>query len=301
MKNEFTFLSSDQKTIIHGNWWLPEEEPKAVVQLVHGMQEHIARYDRFACFLNENGYAVIGHDQLGHGASVAEEEDHGYFASEKGHHCVIKDMRAVTRLAEKAYPGKKIFMLGHSMGSFFARRYVTLYPNALSGLILCGTGHKPYNLVHFGKRLARLMSKVKGDHYRSKLIENLALGAKPLEKWLCSDQGVVDAYREDPFCGRPFTVGAYKDFFRLMEELSLGLDLDRVPKDLPVLLIAGMKDPVGNHSKEVLQVYNRYRAHDMTDVDVVFYRDDLHEILNGSKKEDVFRDVLRFLDERTGK
>lgn len=298
MRKEFTFPSSDKKTTIHGFWWIPEGEPRAVVQLVHGMEEHISRYDGVAQFLNEHGFAVIGHDHLGHGASVTDDSENGYFAAEKGHHCVLKDMRSVTRMAEEAYPGKPVFMLGHSMGSFFARRYITLYPNVLSGLILSGTGYKPYMLVHVGKRLAQLIGKVKGDHFRSKLVETTALGSAPLEAWLCSDQAVVDAYRADPLCGRPFTVGAFKDFFRLMEELALGKDLNRVPRDLPILLIAGMKDPVGDYSKGVLKVYNRYKARDFKDVDVIFYRDELHEILNGVKKEDVLRDVLRFLDER---
>lgn len=299
MRQEFTLPSSDHKTTLRGFWWIPEGEAKAVVQLVHGMEEHIGRYDKLARFLNENGYLVIGHDHLGHGASVAREEDHGFFASEKGHHCVLKDMRAVTRMAEKAYPGRKIFMLGHSMGSFFARRYITLYPQALSGLILSGTGQKDYTLVHVGKRLARLMGKAKGDHYRSKLVETMALGSKPLEKWLCSYEEAVEAYKKDPLCGRTFTVGGYRDFFRLLEELAMEKDQNRVPKDLPILLIAGLKDPVGDYSKGVLRVYNRYKARDMQDVDLILYRDDLHEILNGESSDDVFRDILRFLDERT--
>ncbi|MBP3728725.1 MAG: lysophospholipase, partial [Lachnospiraceae bacterium] len=268
MRREFTFPSSDRKTTIRGFLWVPQEPPKAVVQLVHGMEEHIGRYDALARFLNEEGYGVIGHDHLGHGESVAREEDHGFFAEEKGHHCVLKDMRVVTRIAQKQFPGRKIFMLGHSMGSFFARRYITLYPQALDGLILSGTGSKPYNLVHVGKRLARLMSGIKGDHYRSRLVETLALGGRPLEKWLCSYEEAVEAYKKDPLCGRPFTVGAYRDFFRLMEELAMDKDQNRVPRDLPILLIAGLKDPVGDNSKGVLRVYNRYRAQDMKDVDV---------------------------------
>ncbi len=298
MRQEFTFPSSDKKTTIHGFWWIPEGEPKAVVQLVHGMEEHISRYDHVARFLNENGYAAVGHDHLGHGASVTEDAENGYFAAEKGHHCVLKDMRAVTRLAEEKYPGKPIFMLGHSMGSFFARRFITLYPNVLSGLILSGTGSKPYMVVHAGKRMAQTLGKVKGDHYRSRTVETAALGGQPLEAWLCSDPQVVEEYKNDPLCGRPFTVGAFRDFFKLMEELSLNKDLNRVPRDLPILLIAGMKDPVGDNSKGVLKVYNKYKAREFKDVDVIFYRDDLHEIMNGLKKEDVLRDILHFLDER---
>ncbi|MBO4873448.1 MAG: RdgB/HAM1 family non-canonical purine NTP pyrophosphatase [Lachnospiraceae bacterium] len=298
MRSEINLRSSDDKTQLRGYLWKPEGEVKGVIQLVHGMEEHIVRYDEFARWLAKNGYGVIGHDHLGHGGSINSEEDLGYFAKEKGNQCVLRDMHAYTLRARKEFPDKPVFMLGHSMGSFFARRYVSIYPRDLDGLILSGTGQKPYLLVHGGKRMAKTIAVFKGDRYRSKFIEKMALGSQPLEKWLCTRQEVVDSYRADPLCGQPFTVGAYANFFRLLEELALEKDKDRVPKDLPILLIAGMKDPVGDMSKGVLKVYNRYKAWGLTDVDAIFYKDDMHEILNEADREDVFRDVLHFLDTR---
>ena len=301
MRKEVFIPSSDEKTKLHGYVWTPEGEVIAVVQLVHGMEEHIGRYDEFACVLAKHGYAVVGHDHLGHGQSIASPEDLGYFAKEKGERCVLRDMHAFTLLAKKEFPDKPVFMLGHSMGSFFARRYITVYPRELAGVILSGTGQKPYLLVHGGKRISRTIAAFKGDHYHSALVEKMALGGKPLEQWLCTRQEIVDAYKADPLCGQPFTVGAYVDFFRLLEKLALEKDKDKVPKDLPILLIAGMKDPVGDMSKGVLKAYNRYKAWGMTDVDVIFSKDDMHEILIEADREDVYRDVLRFLDEKAGR
>ncbi len=298
MRTEIFIPSSDEKTQLRGFIWTPAGTPKAVVQIVHGMEGHIARYEEVAQFLNDNGYAVIGHDHLGHGKSITSEEELSYFAKEKGTQCVLRDMHAFTLRAKKEFPDKPVFMLGHSMGSFFARRYAMVYPRELAGLILSGTGQKPYLLVHFGTRLAKTMALIKGDHYRSQLIEKMALGSQPLEKWLCTRQEVVDIYRADPLCGNTFTVGAYADFFRLLEQLALEKDKDRMPKDLPVLLISGMKDPVGDMSKGVLKCYNRYKAWGLTDVDVIFYKDDMHEVLNEHDREDVYRDVLHFLDTR---
>ena len=302
MRTEFYIPSSDERTALHCYIWKPEGEAAAVVQLVHGMEEYIGRYDEFANFLTDNGYAVIGHDHLGHGQSVATPEDMGYFAKEKGYQCLLRDMHSVTLRAKKEFPDKPVFMLGHSMGSFFARRYITIYPRELSGLILSGTGQMPYLAVHAGKRTAKLIARTKGDHYRSPLVEKMALGSYgTLDQWLCTRKEVVDAYKADPLCGQPFTVNGFANFFQLLEQLALEKDKDKVPKNLPILLIAGMKDPVGDKTKGVLKCYNRYKAMDMTDVDLIFYKDDMHEILNETDREDVYNDILHFLDTKAGR
>lgn len=296
---EISIPSSDGKTTLHGFRYDPDGPVRGVVQLVHGMEEYIGRYEDFAAYLAENGFAVLGHDHLGHGASVASPEDLGYFAAEKGVECVLRDMHHMTLLAKKEYPDKPVFMFAHSMGSFFARRYITVYPRELRGLILSGTGDQPYLAVHFGKRLAQLIGKVKGDHYRSALVEKLALGSYgSLEDWLCTRPEVVEAYKADPLCGQPFTVWAFRDFFRLLEMLALEKDKDRIPKELPVVLMAGMLDPVGSCSKGVLKVYNRFKRWGLTDVDVFLYKDDMHEILNESDRADVYRDALHWITDR---
>ena len=146
---------------------------------------------------------------------------------------------------------------------------------------------------------SRLIAKFKGDHYRSRLVENLAVGGYgSVEKWLCTREEIVEAYKEDPLCGFPFTVWAYKDFFKTLEYLALGKDQDRIPKDFPILLMAGMLDPVGGKSKGVLQVYNHYKKIGLIDVDVFLYKDDMHEILNETDRDDVYHDALRWLDKR---
>ena len=296
---EISLPSSDGKTTLHGYHWKPEGEVRAVVQLVHGMEEYIGRYDEFACFLAGQGIAVIGHDHLGHGGSVTDESELGYFAKDKGVEGVLRDMFAVTQLAKKEYPDRPIFMFAHSMGSFFARRFITVYPRELAGVILSGTGSQPYIAVHIGKQLSRLIAKFKGDHYRSRLVENLAVGGYgSVEKWLCTREEIVEAYKADPLCGFPFTVWAYKDFFKTLEYLALGKDQDRIPKDFPILLMAGMLDPVGGKSKGVLQVYNHYKKIGLIDVDVFLYKDDMHEILNETDRDDVYHDALRWLDKR---
>ena len=296
---EFTIPSTDGKTQLHAYRWEPESECSAVIQLVHGMEEYIFRYDELARFLTGKGYAVIGHDHLGHGQSIADGDSLGFFAEKRGYECILSDMHRVTLLAKEQYPGKKVFMVAHSMGSFFARRYMTLYPGELSGLVLSGTGYTPYLLAHFGKRLSRLIGTLRGHRCRSGLLNKMVLGGYgTLEEWLCTRPEVVEAYKADPLCGQPFTAWAFKDFFRCMEVLALEKDKDRVPKDFPVLLMSGMKDPVGDKTKGVLKVYNRFRVWGLTDVDVIFYKDDMHEIFNEADREDVYADLRRWLKHR---
>ncbi len=295
-RTEIQVPSTDGRTTLHGYRWEPEGEIIGVVQLVHGMEEYIFRYDGLAEYLTGQGFAVIGHDHLGHGGSIVSEEDLGFFAEKNGYECILTDMHRMTLLAKKTWPDKPVFMIAHSMGSFFARRYITLYPNELTGLVLSGTGFQPYLLVHVGKRMARLVGTVKGHKYRSPLLQKLALGSYgTLEEWLCTRPEIVEAYKADPLCGQPFTAWAFKDFFKLLEVLALDKGKDNIPKDFPILLVAGMKDPVGDCSKGVLKVYNRYRKLGLKDVDCIFYKDDMHEIFNEYDREDVYADLRRFL------
>lgn len=300
MKNEFSFLSSDGKTIIRGYIWRPEKEVKAVVQLAHGMGEHIGRYEEVAEVLTSQGYAVIGHSHLGHGRSVLAESERGYFAGKKGWALVLKDMYAVTELGKETWPGRPLFLLGYSMGSLFARRYITVYPGAVQGLILACTGYIPYQWAHLGGRLVQLICLMKGDHFRSRRLEKIGfrlLG--PSKNWGSHRPEVSRAFWEDPYCSMPITAGAYKDVFRLLKQLAAEKDHGRVPKDLPVLLLSGMKDPLGcGPSMGVLKVYNRFKAWGLEDVDLILYKDDRHDLFNEADRADVFRDLLHFMDER---
>ncbi len=304
MKEEFFIPSADGKRKVHGFWWIPEGKVRAVVQLVHGMVEHIGRYDAFARYLNQQGFAVIGHDHLGHGESVLGPEDYGFFSEKMGKVALLKDMYHVTRMAKGRYPTLPVFVLGHSMGSFFLRRYLTIYGDKIDGAIIMGTGWEPLGAVRFGRILAKVLMVVRGGHFRSQLVNGLALGSyvgkfggkRRPGSWLSRNEENVRAYREDAHCQFRFTVSAYHDFFSVLEDLAKKKNFDRIPRNLPVLLVSGMDDALGGFTKKVLRVYNEFVELGMEDVDVRFYKDDRHEILNELDRDAVYEDIRDWLE-----
>lgn len=218
-KRDFYLPSSDGKSRLHCVEWLPDgaelQTVKLWVQLVHGMNEHMGRYGEFASFLAEHGIAVIGHDCLGHGSTAAygatelSKEDRGFFAAENGGAFLLRDMRRVASYGAKRYPNAKHIMLGHSMGSFLTRRYLSAYPGKEpDGVILLGTGFPALPLVFTGEMLASLFGKRKGKHYRSRLLYELSIGNynrkfQPVRTdydWLTRDERYVDRFLNNPRC-----------------------------------------------------------------------------------------------------
>lgn len=208
-KEEFYRPGSDGITKLHGYIWSPEKEVKGVLQLVHGMVEYIDRYNDFATYLADNGIACIGHDHLGHGKSVTSEDKLGHFADDNGEKYVIEDMHLITEDAKERFPSKKVFILGHSMGSFLLRKYMTQYSEDIAGAIVMGTGYIPAALAGTSKTLSKITRSLKGRYHKSKLLTNLALGSnnKPFEPartsndWLSRNEENVDKYNADPLCG----------------------------------------------------------------------------------------------------
>ena len=304
-KNEFSILSSDGKTPLHVILWEPEDPPCCVIQLVHGMAEYIDRYHDFAAYLATKGYAVIGHDHLGHGKSITKEEDLGFFVAKSEKPAVIEDMHRIFEEAGKRFPGLPHFILGHSMGSFMVRYYLTKYSAGLSGAVIMGTGFIPAPLAHFGKFLSGHLAKTKGDHYRSRFLTNLTLGSNNRKfapnrtevDWLSRNTDNVDRYAADPLCGFPFTTGAYYYFFTVMEAIGRQENFDRIPKSLPLLIISGEEDPVGGKAacQKVKAVYDGIG---MTDVTLKLYPRDRHEILNEVDRETVYKDLYDWFEEK---
>lgn len=306
MKQEFTYPSRDGLTQIHAVEWKPDGEAKAVLQMCHGMVEYIDRYDAFARFLNEHGYYVVGHDHLGHGASVRSDELHGYFHETRGNECVIGDIHKLRLMTREKYPDIPYFMLGHSMGSFLVRQYMELHGEGLSGVIVMGTGSQPTAVLGAGRMLCRMIAAVKGWTYRSALIDNMAFASynKKFEPsrtdkdWLTKDEKIVDAYRAHPWCTFRFTVNAYYHMFRGIQFAQKKENIRRIPADLPLFLVAGADDPVGNFGKSVKQVYEGYRECGIKDVSMKLYENDRHEILNETDREIVFADILAWMEEK---
>ncbi len=305
-KMRFTLPSSDGRTELNGVHWIPEGEAKGILQMNHGMVEHIGRYEELAEHMTAAGFAVIGHDHLGHGDSVRTEEDRGYFADRDGDACLVKDMHRVTVLARRLHPGVPLFILGHSMGSFLLRRYLTRYGSEVDGAILTGTGYISAAEAKTGIRLAQFFEKRFGRRHRSSLLNLAAMGRYVLQygnplrpgSWLSRNEVSVADYKTDPRCGFTFTVGAYGDFFHLLYDLAQEKDFERIPRDLPVLLVSGMDDPLGGFTKKVLALYNRFVALGLKDVDIYLYPGDRHEVLNELDRDRVHADIRAWMEER---
>ena len=304
-KTRLRFRSSDGENIIYGFRWEPEGQPKAVLQIIHGMSEHIDRYDEFAEFIADHGIAVYGMDLPGHGLSVRDPDDLGWFAEKDGKGLLLTDVHSLTKLARKEHPGLPIFLLGHSMGSFIARRYLTIWGDELAGALILGTGSHPLGMTIFAKGLAYLYMKAFGPRYRSKLLDLITIRVndiwcwmKGMDNWFSKNAESVAAYRADPRCGFAFTAEGYHTLFSLLQDLASNKNADRIPKDLPVVFASGMDDPVGSCMTEVLSAYNKYVRLGIQDLDVWFYQGDRHEILNELDREDVYSDILDWIEER---
>lgn len=301
MKREFYYPSRDGVTKIHAIEWIPEGEVTAVLQMCHGMVEYIDRYHEFADFLTKHGVYVVGHDHLGHGKSVVSQEKLGFFHETDGNAYVIADIQQLRMQTAKKYPGVPYFIMGHSMGSFLVRQYLGLYSGGLSGAIIMGTGEQPSLVVNAGKLVCKIIAAIKGWDYRSKFVNNLAVGAyekKMGAAWLSKNPENVKKYHEDPLCGFIFTVNAYYHMFSGIAKMNQQEKEGKAAKSLPLLFVAGKDDPVGNYGKGVENVYNKYKKCGYQDVQLKLYEEDRHEILNEEDKDVVFQDILAWLEIR---
>lgn len=306
MKNEFYYKSSDGTHQIHAIEWIPEAQPKGILQMCHGMAEHIDRYHDFATFLTQHGYYVVGHDHLGHGKSVTDLEKLGYFHETNGNEYVIADIHQLRIMSEQKYPGVPYFILGHSMGSFLVRQYLGLYGLGLSGAVIMGTGDQPNLILDAGKMICKLISALKGREYRSKLVDSMAVGGydkrfkgeTDTSGWLSRNAENGQKYKDDPLCGYVFTVNGYYHMFSGMKKMNLQEAAGKIRKDIPVLFVSGNEDPVGNFGKSVENVYKRYQSCGVSDVMMKLYENDRHEILNEDDREQVYQDILAWLEKR---
>lgn len=294
--------SKDSKNSLNTVIWETEKEPVGVLQIVHGMAEYIDRYDNFAKYMTEHGFNVIGHDHLGHGYSVSDERDYGFFAEENGDKIIIEDMHSVTQYAKEKWEELPNFILGHSMGSFCLRQYLTKYSNDVFGAIIMGTGWIPSAAALLGKTIATNTCKSKGSHTVNPLLIKLTL--EPYNKpfapartncdWLSKDEKQVDLYVNDKLCGFDFTAGAYKDFFTVLEKIAKNKQLIGMRKSLPILITSGSVDPVGG-KKACEKLNAQYKRCGIDDVTLKLWENDRHEILNELDKSDVYEYICTWL------
>lgn len=277
--------------------WTCEGKPRAIVQILHGMAEHMNRYERMAKALNEKGFVVVGRDHRGHGKDA---EKLGYFAEKDGWQLILQDAHDLMNQTKKAYPHTPYFLLGHSMGSFLAREFALQFSQEMDGLILSGTGYYPRALTMAGKMVASLVNKTKP----SKLVDKMAFSGnnKPFMPsrtpvdWLSRDEIEVDKYVADPLCGFMFTGKAYADFFGGLAALTDEKRLEGMRKDLPVYFLSGDQDPVGQMGEGVRRVAEDFRKAGMQDVTLKLYPGARHELFNEINRDEVDAELAAWLE-----
>ncbi len=304
MESSTLAVSANDGTSLHTYRWLPDGPPRAIVQLAHGMAEHASRYERFAQALTGAGYAVYANDHRGHG-QTASAADHGYFADHDGFNTVVTDMSTLSEFAQAEHPGVPLVLFGHSMGSFLSRAYAAQHGARLAALVLSGTGGDPGPLAAVGKRVAGVQARLRGRHHPSGLMDKLTFGQfnskfKPNRTafdWLSRDDAEVDKYVADPLCGNVFSAAFYADLLGGLQQINSSSAFAAVPRDLPILVMSGELDPVGDNGKGPREVADKYRKAGVTDVTTTIYPEGRHEVLNDSNRDEATADVLAWLDQ----
>lgn len=298
---EIYYPSNDGKINIHACIWQSEGEPKAVLQIIHGMAEYAERYSEFAEYLTKQGIVVCAEDHLGHGKSVCEESDLGYFAAKNGWQTVLADVRGLTGIIKSKYPNLPYFVMGHSMGSFFCRKYISMYGDELNGAIIMGTGFKGAATTGGARFITKLVAAFKGWRYRSKFIDNTAFGSynKKFERrtafdWLSANPDNVDAYIADPLCGVPFTCNAFYGLFGIIAQACQLKTIKAIPDKLPLFVVSGADDPVGNYGKGVEKFTDKL-LNNGKNASMILYRGCRHEILNDICAPQLFEDLFNFI------
>lgn len=301
-KSENTFRTNDNLNIVF--YKHTAENPKANLIIVHGMAEHAQRYDSFANFLNQKGFNVYAYDQRGHGKTAGSVDKQGFFAEKDGWNKVVGDLKTMIETVKTESPGLPVFILGHSMGTFVTRTYIANYQNNISGIILSGTTGSAGLLGKIGILLTNIIMLFKKKNSPSPLMNSLSFGDfnkafKPNRTdfdWLSRDNEQVDKYINDPYCGAVFSVGFYNDMMKGLEYVNKADVAAKVRKDLPMFLIAGDNDPVSKNGKQVKDVFEMYKNAGISDISIKFYENSRHELLNEINKDEVYNDILSWLN-----
>lgn len=289
--------------LIRCRLWEPKGEAAAVVQLVHGIAEHAARYADFAAYLAEHGFVVAAQDHMGHGASISEACPRGCVRG--GWDAMAADVNALTRRLNARYPDRPLFLLGHSMGSFLARTCLYAFPETpLRGVILSGTAWQPAAALAAGRLLSRAAAAKNGADAPAPGLTALMFGAydrrfpevRSPNDWICSDRTVVERYDEDPLCGFTPSAGLIAAMMDGLRRNQRAANLRRMPR-LPVLFLAGAEDPVGSFGRGVRRSCAAFRRAGM-EAELTLYPGARHEVLNETCRGQVYADALRWMEAR---
>ena len=303
IKNEYGFPSATGVCDIYACKYTPDNgEFDTVLVIHHGMAEHQQRYLGFIEYLCNNGIAVYMHDMANHGKSNKNFDESGWFGDNDGYKALVDDFKKNLDLAKEENPDKKIYVMGHSMGSFICRCLTAWYPDeGYAGAIYMGTGDAN-PIAGIGLKVAGLVAKIKGTKHKSKMLDKMSFSSygKGFEgrtsfDWLTRDSAIVDKYIADEYCGFLFSAMGMKD----LVELNIASNTDdwyaKVPKDLKILLTSGAEDPVGPKAAGIESIGEKLKATGHTNVTVKIYPDCRHEILNELNKDEVMADIVNWI------
>ncbi len=309
MKSETFRFKADDDVEVFVYKWLPDESirVKGVVQISHGMVEHAGRYRFLAEALTDSGYAVFADDHRGHGKTAGAPEKIGHFPEKDGFRLVVGDMKALTDIIKKERPGLPVFLYGHSMGSLLSRLFIIHHGDGVDGVMLSGTAGDPGLLGMAGVFVAKMECILRGRGARSAILNSLSFGGfnkkfaptRTEYDWLSRDDAEVDKYIEDPCCGAVCTAGFFYDMLTAIGEIFKDDAIRKIPKDLPIHLFSGSKDPVGGKNGEgVLQTSEAFQRAAIKDVSMKLYENGRHEMVNEINRREVYRDMIDWCDAR---
>lgn len=301
------FYDSRGSGRIHGCRWMPKGEPRAVLQIVHGIAEHIECYEPLVKYLNAMGYVVVAEDHMGHGRSISEECPQGYFAG--GWFAAVEDTCQLMRYTMGKFPDLPYILFGHSMGSFLVRTILAKYPSSgISAAVICGTGWQGSAMLRTASALCDAVCRVQGEEKPSPMLQKLMFGGynkridgpKTDNDWLSRDRKFVDFYNDDPLCGFVPTAGLVRDMMQGITYIQKPDSLNAMRKDLPVLFIAGSDDPVGSYGDGVELCAQAFRDAGMERVAMKLYPECRHVIHQELNKLEVFADLTNWISSVTG-
>lgn len=295
-----TVTSTDNIHTLVGRIYIPSDEIKGLFHIVHGMTEHIERYDPLMSYLAEHGFVAFGFDNLGHGKTAKDDSELGFFAHTNGWKYLVDDVYEYEKAVKNLFPEKKLILFGHSMGSFIARLAAESFSGNFEKLIICGTsGRNP--MAAAGLLLTQAIKFIKGEKHISKTVYNMAFGSYNKRYssdgehgWLTKEKVFTEKYARDKFCTFKFTVSAMHDLIKLCALCNNKHWFKNIRKDMPIFLISGDGDPVGNYGKGVKEVYNKL-VESNANVKMKLYENCRHEIHNDTCRAEVFSDILNFI------
>lgn len=300
MKEENIKIISDQDSLELDCLLIkPNKEIKAIVEIAHGMNEHKERYIDFMKFLAKNGYASFIHDHRGHGKSIKNINDLGYFYEDNASY-VVEDLHQINEYLKNKFKDKKIILFGHSMGSMIVRKYISKYAHTIDGLIVCGSPSKN-NTSKLGLKVVKLLKSIKGERYRSEFVKKLMFGgfdkkgSEP-NSWVCHNKEILKLYNEDELCKYTYTLNGYENIIKLMIDIYNPKIYNRNNLDLPIYFIAGNDDPVIKSKKDFNEAINFLKKIGYHNIDNTLYDDMSHEILNEVNNNLVYDDILNWLN-----